>query len=73
MVRRTSKLGKKTELKWQARGVNFSPVKEGVVEVFTEALQNPVMIPDGGSFILTGRKVTLQLRETEPIQSHSEK
>lgn len=45
--------------------VNRLPIEEGVVEVFAEALQNPVVVPDGGSLILTGRKVTLQLRETE--------
>lgn len=33
--------------------------------MFTEALQHPVMIPDGGSLIFTGRKVTLQLRDTK--------
>lgn len=57
--------------KRQARDVNFLPIEEGVVEVFAEALQNPVMIPDGGSLILTGCKVTLQLRETERLWSHS--
>lgn len=41
------------------------PVEQGVVKVFTEALQHPVMIPDGGSLIFTGRKVTLQLRDTK--------
>lgn len=45
--------------------MNFLPIEEGVVEVFAEALQNPVVVPDGGSLILTGRKVTLQLREAE--------
>lgn len=37
--------------------------------MFTEALQHPVMIPDGGSLIFTGRKVALQLRdsETDPV------
>lgn len=52
-------------LKCQAKDVNFLPIEEGVVEVFTEALQNPVVIPDGGSLILTGRKVTLQLTKTQ--------
>lgn len=53
----------------QARDVNFSPIEEGVVEVFAEALQNPVMIPDGRSLILTGRKVTLQLTRQRELQS----
>lgn len=39
--------------------MNFLPIEKGVVEVFAEALQNPVVVPDGGSLILTGRKVTL--------------
>lgn len=57
-------------LKWVANdplwaNMNFLPIEEGVVEVFAEALQNPVVVPDGGSLILTGRKVTLQLRDAE--------
>lgn len=54
-----------SRLKFQVNDVNFLPIEEGVVEVFAEALQNPVVIPDGGSLILTGRKVTLQLTETQ--------
>lgn len=42
------------------------PIQQSVVKVFTEALQNPVMISDGWSFIFTGCKVTLQLqRQTQ--------
>lgn len=38
---------------------NHLPIQESMVKVFTEALQHPVMITDGWSFIFTGRKVTL--------------
>lgn len=44
-----------------ALAVSFLPIQQSMVEVFTEALQDPVMIPDGWSLIFTGRKVTLQL------------
>lgn len=44
--------------------VIFLPIEEGMIKMLAEALQNPVVIPDGGSLILTGRKVTLQLRKT---------
>lgn len=41
--------------------VRLLPIQQSMVKVFTEALQDPVMIPDGWSLIFTGRKVTLQL------------
>lgn len=44
-----------------ALAVSFLPIQQSVVQVFTEPLQHPVMIPDGWSLIFTGRKVTLQL------------
>lgn len=33
-----------------------------MIQVFTQPLKNPVVIPDGWRLILTGGKVTLQLR-----------
>lgn len=37
------------------------PVQQSMVKVFTEALQDPVVISDGWGLIFTGCKVTLQL------------
>lgn len=39
-----------------------SPVQQSVVQMFTEALKDPVVVSDSRSFILAGRKVTLQLQ-----------
>lgn len=38
------------------------PIKQSMIEVFTEALEDPVVISDGGSLIFAGGKVTLQLQ-----------
>lgn len=42
--------------------VLVSPVEQSMVQVFTEALKDPVVVSDRWSFILAGRKVTLQLQ-----------
>lgn len=42
-----------------------SPVEQGVVQVFTEPLQDLVMVSDGWCLIFTGSKVALQLQKQE--------
>lgn len=41
--------------------LSLLPVQQSMIEVFTESLQDPVVISNGWSLIFTGRKVTLQL------------
>lgn len=48
---------------WHSFKLSLSPIQQSMIDVFTKALQHPVVISDGWGLIFTRSKVALQLSE----------